>query len=224
MKATVDELLKTHKLVLFSYFRSTSSWRVRTILNLKGLDYGLVPVNLLKGEQREAEYREFNPSGAVPALFVDGHCLAESMAIAEFLEERFPESPVRLLPKDPFARAKVRQICETVNSGLQPLQNLKVLLHVESRLKGDRIEWANKWNVEGLRVLEQIVAQSAGKHAVGDQLTLADAFIVPHFTNAVARFKVDPAEFPHLSRVAEAVREEPAFVAALPQNQPDFKQ
>jgi maleylacetoacetate isomerase len=221
MQKRIHEALDTKSVVLFSYFRSTCSWRVRTILNLKQIPYQIVPVNLLKGEQRDPEYTKLNPNGAVPTLFVDGKFLGESMAIAEFLEERFKDAPLKLLPDDLFLRAKVRQICETVNAGLQPLQNLKVLLHVEGHLHGDKIEWAKKWNEEGLRTLDNILKESAGKHAVGDSITLADIFVFPQFTNAVNRFGIKPEDFPHVARVAEAVKENEAFVRALPQNQPD---
>jgi len=217
------ESIPKYGLVLFAYFRSSSSWRVRTILNLKNISYTIIPVNLLKGEQNSKEYAEINPLGAVPCLRSDGEYLAESMAIAEYLEERFPDNPCKLLPIDLIQRARVREICEAINAGMQPLQNLRVLNAIDSQFKGDRIQWAKQWNDAGFATLDKLLAQTKGKHAVGDQITLADVFIFPQFVNAVARFKIDPLAYPNVKEVVDNVRENEAFVKGLPENQPDFQ-
>ena len=220
MQSKIQEAISQHKIVLFSYFRSTSAWRVRTILNLKKLDHHIVPVDLRTNDLHTAEYLKINPNASVPTLYIDGHFLPESMSIAEFLEEKFPES-TSLFPKDIFLRAKVRQICESVNSGIQPLQNLKVLKYVEAQFKTDRLVWANKWNHDGLMVVEAILKESSPKHCVGDQITLADAYVVPHFRSAVARFGINPSEFPNCQKVLEAVKGNEAFEKAFPENQID---
>jgi len=105
--------------VLYSFWRSSASWRVRIVLKWKGIDYDYVAIQLLKDSQNQEDYKKLNPMGRVPALVIGGHCLAESVAIMEYLEETYKERP--LLPVDPFKRALVRQLVEIVNSGMQPL-------------------------------------------------------------------------------------------------------
>jgi len=219
----LKESIPKDGLVLFSYFRSSSSWRIRTVLNLKSLPYTTIPISLLKGDQSSEEYKTINPLGTVPCLRIDGEYLAESMAIAEYLEERFPENPCKLLPKDLVQRARVREVCEAVNAGMQPLQNLRVLNAIEEKFKGDRIEWAKHWNDTGFATLDKLLSITKGKHAVGDQITLADVFIFPQFVNAVARFKIDPLDYPNVKEIVDNVKDNEAFVKALPENQPDFK-
>ncbi len=217
------ESIPKEGLVLFSYFRSSSSWRVRTILNLKALPHTIVPINLLKGEQKSAEYKELNPFGSVPCLRTEGAYLAESMAIAEYLEERFPDNKVKLLPEDLILRARVRQICEIVNSEMQPLQNLRILNEVEQELKGDKMKWALKWNESGFEALEKVLKTTKGKHAVGDHITLADVFIVPQFMGAVARFGLDVSKYPSVAEIVDNVKNIDEFIKAFPENQIDFK-
>ena len=111
---------------LYSYYRSSCSWRVRIALNLKEIPYEIIPVNLLKGEQNSSDYLKVNPSGLVPTLVLqNGSQLGQSIAILEYLEEAYPNSP--LLPKDPVERAKVRQAVMIVAADTQPLQNLRIL-------------------------------------------------------------------------------------------------
>ena len=222
MQTRIEAAIKNNKIVLFSYFRSTSSWRIRTILNIKKIEHHIFALNLLENEQNNPEFCKINPNGSVPTLFIEGHFLPESMSVAEFLEEKFPEN-VALLPKDLFLRAKVRQICESVNAGIQPLQNLKVLKFVELEFKGDRVAWAHKWNKDGLNVIEAILKESSGKHCVGDQITLADCFVVPHYKNAVARIGINPVDFPFCQKVLEAIKGNEAFEKAFPENQVDAK-
>ena len=133
--------------ILYGYFRSSSTWRLRTILKLKGIDYEYVPVNLLTGEYKEEAYTALNPAQMVPCLFIDGHYMAESLAIAEYLEERFPETR-KLLPKDLILRQKVRRVSEHVNGAMQPLQNLRTIKAVIP-LGADKIEWCHRWNQNG---------------------------------------------------------------------------
>ncbi len=161
-----------------------------------------------------------NPNGYLPSLFIDGVLLGESMAIAEYLEEKYPKE--NLLPKDLVKRARVRQICEVVNSGIQPLQNLVVCREIVNTFKGDKIAWGKKWNVRGLEVLEKILQSTNGKYCVGDEVTLADTFLVPQFKGAVARFKLNPDDFPLIKKICSNLSKIDAFVEAFPENQPDW--
>jgi maleylpyruvate isomerase len=140
------------------------------------------------------------------------------MAILEFLEEQHPRPP--LLPKDPRARAKARQLAELVNSGIQPLQNLAVLKYVQQGLKGDSGAWAQHWINRGLQALEEQVQETAGKFCVGDEPSFADVYLVPQLGGA-RRFKVDVSDFPTLLRIESACTSLPAFEQAHPERQPD---
>ncbi|HET6346539.1 MAG TPA: maleylacetoacetate isomerase, partial [Myxococcota bacterium] len=162
---------------LYNYWRSSSSWRVRIALAHKGLAYEYVPVNLIRdgGEQHRESYVGLNPMGEVPTLTFeeDGQtvALAQSMAILEYLEERHPDPP--LLPREPVRRAKVRQLANMVNAGIQPLQNLAVLSYVEGALRGDKNAWAAHWIERGLVALEKEAHRTAGKAMVGDDVSFA---------------------------------------------------
>ncbi|MFC6979244.1 maleylacetoacetate isomerase [Microbulbifer taiwanensis] len=141
---------------LHGYFRSSASYRVRIGLNLKGLQYDYKPVNLLKGEQRESEYRKLQPQGLVPVL-VDGNAvLTQSLAILEWLDEKHPEPA--LLPGDRLGRAKVRALAYNVACDIQPLQNLRILKYLQSDLgvsDEQKLGWIRKWIHEGFSALEQ---------------------------------------------------------------------
>ena len=207
---------------LYGYWRSTSTWRVRIGLQLKRLDYDYAPVNLLEGAQHRDEYRAISPGGTVPLLELDegGRTvrLAQSMAILEYLEERHPDPP--LLPKERYLRARARMLAECVNSGIQPLQNLIVLQHIDSALKGDKKAWAQHWIDLGLRALQGFAEETAGSFLVGDAPTLADVYLVPQLA-AARRFGVDLSPFGLLVRVEDACNRLPAFQAAHADNQPD---
>lgn len=201
--------------VLFSYFRSSCSWRVRIVLAHKGIEYETKAINLLKSEQTSDEYKTKNPLGQVPALFINNQTLTQSVSIMEYLEEAYPEKP--LLPKDLLLRAKVREICEIIGAGIQPLQNLSVLKKIGDEGK---MEWAHFHINKGFIALEQTLVKSAGKYSVGDQVTLADCCLVPQVYNA-NRFKVDMSSFPTISRIHDALTSLDAFKDAHPTNQPD---
>jgi len=206
-------------MILYSYFRSSCSWRVRLVLAMKEIKYEYRAVNLLKGDQLDDEYSEVNAMCQVPTLEVDGKPMTQSLAIMEYLEEVYPEP--RLLPQDPVLRAKVRQICQLIGSGIQPVQNLAVLKKVAA-LAGDEAKttWGHETIAAGFRALEAVLAQSAGSCCVGDDVTLADCCLVPQVFNA-NRFKVDMSEFPTISRVSEHLDNLEAFKAAHPTQQPD---
>jgi maleylpyruvate isomerase len=210
---------------LYNYWRSSASWRVRIALALKGLAYDYVAVNLVKdgGEQRSEAYRAMNPMAQVPTLEVieEGGTtrhLTQSLAIIEYLEERYPTVP--LLPSDVYLRARARALAEVVNSGIQPLQNLEPQRYVREELKGDAAVWTRYFIARGMQALEALAAETAGDFLVGDAPTVADICLVPQMVSA-RRFGVDPAQFAVLSRVEARCNTLDAFRAAHPERQPD---
>lgn len=210
------------ELVLYTYWRSSSAFRVRIALAAKGLAYRSAPVNLLLGEQTSAEHTARSPMGYVPCLLVDGRAFVESVAIVELLEELAPDPP--LYPREPFARARVRALVEIINAGTQPLQNLSVLTHL-SKDKDARIAWAQHFITRGFAAFEALLALKEsegvrGRFAYGDALSAADAFLVPMVYNS-RRYKVDLSPYARLVRAYQAALETEAVKAALPENQPD---
>ncbi len=207
---------------LYGYWRSTSTWRVRIALNLKGIDYAYQPVHLARGEQHGEAYRGLSPRSEVPVLEVEERGverhLSQSVAIIEYLEERFPRPA--LLPRDPFMRGLARQLAEMVNSGIQPLQNLSVLAHVRDQLGGDEKAWARTWIGRGLASLEQAARATAGRFLVGDSVTLADLYLVPQLY-AARRYGTDLAGLDLLLRVEATCNELPAFQRAHAERQID---
>jgi maleylpyruvate isomerase len=207
---------------LYGYWRSSSTWRVRIGLALKGLPYEHVAINLIEQEQFREAHRARNPMGQVPVLeAVEGARtlrLVQSMAILEWLEERYPDPP--LLPADPDGRARVRALAEHVNSGIQPMQNAIVLRTLKERLPGFEKEWARTFNARGLDALEQAVRDGAGRFCHGDAPGLADCYLVPQLYSA-RRFGLDTASWPTLRRIEEACAALAPFQAAHPDRQPD---
>jgi len=210
------------KLTLHSYWRSSCSWRVRIALHWKGLPFTYVPVNLFLGEQFGEEHRRRNPMSTVPLLEVhdEGRTirLAQSMAILEWLEERHPGRP--LLPREPAARARVRAIAEDVNSSIQPYQNSAPMKWLREREAGLDVAFTSHFLGLTLSRLEEVVADGAGRFCHGDEVTLADLYVVPQLYGA-RRFGVDVSRFPTLLRVEAACAALPAFQAAEPDRQPD---
>jgi maleylpyruvate isomerase len=210
---------------LYSYYRSTSAWRVRLVLSWKQIAFEYAAVNLAPGvsAQHSEEFSSVNPLRQVPTLeWTRGKelvRLTQSVAICEYLEELHPEPP--LLPREPLARARVRQLVETVASGIQPLQNTGTLAEVTRLASADAARlWAENAIRKGLPALEAFVRSHGGAHAVGDDVTLADVFIVPQLYNA-RRFELDLSPYPKLLEIDARASALDAFVRAHPDSQID---
>ncbi|MDM5076873.1 maleylacetoacetate isomerase [Aeromonas media] len=208
-------------LQLFGYWRSSASFRVRLVLQLKGLGYEQHPVNLRQGEQKEKAYRRVNPQGLVPFL-IDGDVqLGQSVAIMEYLDETYPAYP--LMPSAPEERARVRQIVNMIACDTHPLNNLRVLNYLEQELgqsKTARDAWYRHWIDETFTALEQLLMTTAGVYCVGNEVTLADCMLVPQVYNA-HRFNMTLDDYPTIVRIVANCEQLQAFVKAAPANQPD---
>jgi maleylpyruvate isomerase len=203
---------------LYGYWRSSASWRARIALNWKNVAYEYVPVNLLKGAQRDEAYRAINPMGQVPTLLLDdGRQLSQSMAILEYLEETAPRPS--LLPSDPYLRARTRQLAELVNAGIQPLQNTETVRQLKSR-GIDEKPWLQEFVGRGLDALEASAQPHAGQVLVGDEVSYAEVCLVPQLYHA-RRFELDLGRWPLLARVEEACARLPAFLNAHADRQSD---
>jgi len=204
------------KPVLFDYFRSSASYRVRIALNLKGIAYEAVAVNLVEGAQKADDYRARNPQGLVPMLEMDGLRLTQSLAIIDYLDARQPEP--RLIPAEPAERAHVLALALAIACDIHPVNNLRVLKYLAGPLgqpQEARDAWYRHWLAEGLAALEAMAAPRAGRFLSGDMPTLADVCLVPQLFNA-RRFEVPLDDYPTLVRAdLEAGRLEP-FAAAHP--------
>jgi maleylacetoacetate isomerase len=208
---------------LYSFFRSSASFRVRIALQLKGVSAETVPINLRKSEQDEAAYRKLNPQSLVPALQDDGHFITQSLAILEYLEETHPQPP--LLPKAPAERGRVRSLALAVACEIHPLNNSRVLNYLKDKLGADeaaRDAWYRNWIAVGLAALEARLAaeKETGRYCHGATPTFADCCLVPQVYNA-RRFKCDLAPYPTVVRIEGACLALPAFQRAAPEQQPD---
>ena len=207
------------RIVLHDYYRSSAAYRVRIALNLKGVDYARRQVNLLEGEQKSDTYRALNPQGFVPMLEIDGHRLTQSLAIINYLDLRFPISP--LIPAAAAERAHVVAMAMTIACDIHPLNNLRVLKYLKHELGHSQEEvdrWYAHWIREGLPALEAMARPKAGKFLFGDAPTGADVCLVPQLYNA-RRFNVPIDDFPTLLRAEENANNLEAFAAAHPDRQ-----
>lgn len=209
---------------IHGYFRSSSSYRCRIALNLKGVSADFVPVHLLRdgGQQKSAAYRALNPQGLVPALQVDGHVLTQSPAILEWLDETYPQPP--LLPADPFERAAVRAFAAVIGCDIHPLQNLRVLKYLRAEYGQDQEavnRWCQRWIGDGLAACEALLANRAdSRFCFGDAPGMGDVYLVPQMFSA-ARFGVDLGAMPRLRAITAACEALDAFAGAHPAKQPD---
>lgn len=213
----------TDKLVHYSYFRSSAAFRTRIALNLKGLAHEDAFVHLRKNEQLADAYLALNPQGLVPTLVHDGHAIGQSLAIIEYLDEIFPEPP--LLPKEPLARARVRQIAYAIACDIHPINNLRVRRYLQGEMgqsEADVLKFMIHWMTEGFNALEKMLANGSetGTFCHGDAPTLADICLIPQIANARGA-EMDLKPWPTLKRIEKAAYELPAFANALPKNQPD---
>ncbi len=204
---------------LFGYWRSSASWRVRLALHHKRIDYTNIPVDLLEGEQKGEAHTSRNPMRQLPVLVTPDGALTQSLAILDWLEHTHPEPA--LYPTDSALRARALALAEIVNAGIQPLQNLSILMKVQA-LGADRKAWGREVIQTGLEAF-QILAEPVSKgFSVGDQLTIADLCLVPQLYNA-RRFDCDLERLPLLTAIEARCAELPAFKAAHPDRQPDAR-
>ena len=209
---------------LFSFWRSLATYRVRIALNLKGIQPDeVIDVNLMKGQQRAAEYCAVNPMMALPALIDgEGPALFESLAIIEYLDEVHPHP--RLLPSDPRGRARVRGLAQIVACDSHPLLVPRIREYLEHELKLDeptRLKWIHNWIGQALKALEANLAASkeTGRYCQGDAITIADICLVTQATGANF-FKLNLAPFPTVRRIVDTCMQNDAFARAHPLRQP----
>ena len=205
------------EIILFDYWRSSASYRVRIALESLSLSYRRESVDLLAGQQRSAEHRARNPQGLVPALSIDGHVLTQSLAIIEYLAETRPEA--RFLPADPLGRQRVRTLSYAIAMEIHAVCNTGVIGHVMTLAGGGeetRVAWMKKYIGEGLLAVEKLLdAPATGTFCHGDTPTMADFCLVPQIYNA-ERWGVDLSALEQVRRIAETCRALTAFQAAHP--------
>lgn len=207
---------QSQHLVLHHYWRSSCSWRVRWALNLKGVSYNTVAVNILTGEHQSPNYVKKNPSGFLPGLEINGKMFGESLAMIEWLEETYPQPA--LLPKDPFDRMRVRQLAMIIASGTQPLQNPSVIgFYTEDPEK--KKSYAAHWITKGLKTFQEVrLNGKPGTYSYGDSLTLADLCLIPQIYNAM-RFEIDMSQFSDLKTIYDRCLTLKECDKAAPHNQ-----
>jgi maleylacetoacetate isomerase len=211
-------------LTLYTYWRSSASYRVRMALNLKGLDYEARAVHLVRdgGEQFAEEFTALNPQQLIPALVHGGRVLTQSLAILEYLEEVFPERP--LLPADALDRARVRAISQAIACEIHPLNNLRVLKYLTGPAGLDddaRMAWYRHWTESGLAAVERMLDHpDGGRFCHGDEPTLADCCLLPQVYNA-RRFKCDLDGMARIVSICDELEQMPAVRRAAPESQPD---
>lgn len=212
-------------LALYGYWRSSAAYRVRMVLNLKGLEYEQRFIHLVRdgGQQHSEEYRALNPQGRVPTLLHGERVLTQSPAILEYLEEVFPEPA--LLPGDPDGRARVRALCAVIACDTHPLNNLQVLKYLTGKLGVDepaKLEWYRHWVAAGLNAFETLLAESeeTGDYCHGNSPTLADCCLLPQVYNA-RRFDCDDSGWSNIRRICAKLEALSEVDRATPENQPD---
>ncbi len=213
-----------NKLILYNYFRSSTSFRVRIGLEIKKLSYEYQPVHLLSdgGQQNQPAYRKLNPMGGVPTLVHHDKVLSQSLVILQYLDDVFPDS-YRLFPADHFARAKALQFCEMINADMHAFGNLKVLQYLETKhsyQQDEKDAWVNYWFTQGFKAIEKSLEVSAKEFCFGSQVSAADLLLVPMATTA-ERFKMKLEQFPNVNRIYKSCSARPEFMKAHPFRQID---
>lgn len=207
---------------LYGYFRSSTAYRVRIALNVKGLDCDHIPLSILDGEHKGEEYLKKNPQGFVPYMADGDVGMGQSMAMLEYLEESYPDPA--LLPDDAAGRARVRQLLGIVACDIHPVDNLRVLKYITDKLGASteqKTEWYHHWILEGFKAFETLLQDGkTGDFCHGDKVTFADLCLVPQVYNAL-RFNCPLDDFPTIIRIAENCNRLDAFIEAMPENQVD---
>jgi len=210
-------------LKLYGYFRSSASYRVRIALNMKRLDYEQASIHLAKGRQYAPEFSQVSPQNLVPVLEHDGQRLYQSLAIIEYLDEKFPQPA--FLPKDAPGSNRVRSLALIIACEIHPLNNTRVLAYLTDTLKltdEQKSAWYRHWVTVGFTAIEKRLAteKQTGRFCHGDEPGFADIVLVPQVANA-NRFKVDLDPFPAIRRINDECLKLEPFKKAMPQNQPD---
>lgn len=210
---------------LYTFFRSSAAFRVRIALNLKNVAYESIPKGLVTNEHRASDYLALNPQGLIPALDTGDAVLSQSLAIIEYLNDKYPNPP--FLPPGPIDRARVRSMALAIACDIHPLNNLRVLNYLRGELQQDDAGvnvWYRHWITEGFRGLEIQARELSSDHRYchGDSVTLADVLLVPQMFNA-RRFETDLSPFPTLTAISAHLESLPAFANARPEVQPDAR-
>lgn len=211
-------------LILYNYFRSSTSYRVRCALNIKKLNYIYKPIHLVNngGEQNQKGYRAINPMGGVPTLIHRDRTIAQSYAIIQYLEDEFPQSPA-LFPINSYDKALVNQFCQIINADIHSYANLKTLQYLEKQFGIDeaaRTEWIYHWFENAMQALESFLQKYAGLYSFGDAVTAADCFLTPLVFTA-QRFKMDTSKFHKMTEITTRLNNLSEFMDAHPFRQSD---
>jgi len=209
---------------LYSFFNSSTSYRVRIALALKGIDYDYKGVNIRVGEQTERDYISLNPSKGVPVLVTDrGFKLTQSLAIIQYLDDNYPQTP--LIPQESELKSRVIEFASCIACDIHPINNLRVLKYLTDELQvtpEQKSRWYHHWVSEGLTSAEALLqTQPQSTFCFGESPTLADVCLIPQIANA-ERFGCDLTPYPQLMAVYRHCIEHPAFIEAQPSLQPDF--
>lgn len=208
---------------LYGYWRSSAAYRVRIAMHLKGLSFESIAVHLVKdgGQQHQDAYVELNPAHLVPTYVDEDVTLNQSLAIIDYLDEKYPA--VAIYPADIVMKAKVKAMALDVACEIHPVNNLRVQQYLANNLaieEQEKLAWSHHWMNLGFAAIEKQLETNAGKFCFGDNVTMADICLVPQVYNA-NRFNLDMSAYPHIVRVVNNCNELPAFIAALPENQAD---
>ena len=205
---------------LYSFAMSSCSWRARIVLNLKNIEYEYAPVNTRdKQQQKDDSYTEINPNQKVPTLSIDEMDISESMVICNYLDKKYPDPP--LYPTDELMNIRVQEVCEYINSSIQPLQNIGVIEKVKQEGNISQTKWASFFIRKGLTAVDTRIKPFRGVCSFGNDPTMADVFLYPQISHA-RRFEIDvESEFPMLYKIEQHLHTIEEFQNARPEHQID---